>query len=307
MALRIVLGVPRSPARYRSPDEDSTRWLGLVHRPGDIVISTRSKSGTTWAQMICALLVFQTAELPQPLWKLSPWVDWVGTPFDVLGEELATQRHRRILKTHTPLDGLPLRGDVHYVVVARHPLDMAVSLYHQGDNINRTVVAELTGQAPRDPAMPASRLGLRDWMLAWMESTAPPLERLDALPGVLWHFADAWRRRDEPNVTLVHYHDLSVGLADEMRRMADRLDIAVPEASWPDLVSAATFAEMKGRAREVAPDPGGHGVLKDPAAFFRGGKSGEGRQVLTPDEIAGYHARATALAPGDLLTWLHRP
>jgi hypothetical protein len=296
-----------APVRYRSPDEDSARWLGLPLRPDDVIISTRSKSGTTWAQMICLLLVFQTADLPQPLSKLSPWVDWVGTPLDVLCEQLSAQAHRRVLKTHTPLDGLPLDADVHYVVVGRHPLDMAVSLYHQSDNINRAVVAELTGQAPPDPATPASRLPLHDWLLAWMASTAPPVEQLDALPGVMWHFADAWRRRDEPNVTLVHYHDLSVDLAGEMQRMADRLQIAVPPPAWPGLVRAATFAEMRGRASDLAPDPGGHGVLKDPALFFRRGKSGEGRQALTPDEVADYQARAAALAPGNMLTWLHRP
>ena len=56
-----------APVRYRSPDEDSARWNEFAFRPGDIVISTRSKSGTTWVQMICALLVFQRADLPAPL------------------------------------------------------------------------------------------------------------------------------------------------------------------------------------------------------------------------------------------------
>ena len=62
-----------APRRYRSPDEDSGRWSLFTPRPGDIVISTRSKSGTTWLQMICALLVFQTPDLPAPLARLSPW------------------------------------------------------------------------------------------------------------------------------------------------------------------------------------------------------------------------------------------
>ena len=47
-----------TPFRYQSPDEDSARWLGFPFRDGDIVISTRSKTGTTWVQMICALLIF---------------------------------------------------------------------------------------------------------------------------------------------------------------------------------------------------------------------------------------------------------
>ena len=54
------------PVRYQSPDEDSGRWHGFEFRPGDIVISTRSKSGTTWMQMICLLLIFETPELPGP-------------------------------------------------------------------------------------------------------------------------------------------------------------------------------------------------------------------------------------------------
>jgi hypothetical protein len=47
-----------------------------------MVISTRSKHGTTWMQMICALLIFQSAELPAPLADLSPWPDWLVLPLD---------------------------------------------------------------------------------------------------------------------------------------------------------------------------------------------------------------------------------
>ena len=59
------------PFRYRSADEDSGRWAGFAYRDGDVVISTRSKSGTTWVQMICALLVLQTPDLYAPLDRIS--------------------------------------------------------------------------------------------------------------------------------------------------------------------------------------------------------------------------------------------
>ena len=59
--------MPAEPVRYQSDDEDSGRWAGFPFRDGDIVISTRSKSGTTWMQMICALLIFQTEDLPGTL------------------------------------------------------------------------------------------------------------------------------------------------------------------------------------------------------------------------------------------------
>lgn len=96
------------PVRYRSHDEDSAHWLDFPFRSGDIVISTRSKSGTTWVQMMCALLVFQTPQLPSKLSTLSPWLDWLVNPRDdVMYAHLSAQAHRRFIKTHTPLDGLP--------------------------------------------------------------------------------------------------------------------------------------------------------------------------------------------------------
>jgi hypothetical protein len=44
------------PVDYSSSDDDNGRWLGFEHRPDDIVISTRSKTGTTSVQP--ALMTF---------------------------------------------------------------------------------------------------------------------------------------------------------------------------------------------------------------------------------------------------------
>jgi hypothetical protein len=305
------------PVRYRSDDEDSARWLDFAFRPGDIVISTRSKSGTTWMQMICALLVLRTAELPAPLPELSPWLDWLVVPQQQIYDRLAAQQHRCFIKTHTPLDGLPFDARVAYIVVARHPLDMAVSLYHQGDNIDRARLRQLTGAPPSGDPEPApgdpepapgdpepARPQLHPWLLDWITADRDPRRALDSLPGVMWHLRDAWQRRHEPNVLLVHYDDLRSDLGAEMRRIAAWLDIEVPAGLWPELVQAATFDRMRQRAGDLAPDSGG--VLKDRRAFFRTGRSGAGRDVLSAEELGGYHERAVQLAPPDLLAWLHR-
>jgi hypothetical protein len=291
------------PIRYRSADEDSARWLGFPFRPGDIVISTRSKSGTTWVQMICALLVFQTSDLPAPLSELSPWLDWLVTPRDEVVALLAAQDHRRFVKTHTPLDGIPLDPRVIYVVVARHPLDMAVSLYHQGDNLDRERIRRLTGQ-PEPDGQAVPRPPLHEWLVSWIDRDVRPREEMDSLPGVMWHLSDAWVRRNEPYIVLVHYDDLCADLEGEMRRLASLLDITVPEPLWPDLVRAATFEHMKARADTVVPDPSG--VLKDSQAFFRRGTSGAGSELLTDEELAHYETRTAQLAPPNLLAWLHR-
>ena len=289
--------------RYVSEDEDSGRWTDFPFRAGDIVISTRSKSGTTWMQMICALLVLQQPAPPAPLARLSPWLDHLVTPRDEVFARLAAQQHRRFIKTHTPLDGVPLDPRATYIVVARHPLDMVVSLYHQGDNLNRARIRELLG-APEPTGAQAPRRSLHDWLVDWAAGTADPRADMDSLPGVLWHLSDAWARRVQPNVLLVHYQDLADDLPGEMRRIAGRLDIAVPDEVWPALVRAATFEQMRGDAQRLVPNP--NGILLDSSAFFRRGSSGAGREVLDADEFARYQARTTELAPTDLLAWLHR-
>jgi aryl sulfotransferase len=294
--------MPAGPVRYRSDDEDSGRWSGFPFRDGDIVISTRSKSGTTWMQMICALLIFQTGQLPGTLPELSPWLDQLTMSRDERFARLAAQQHRRFIKTHTPLDGIPVDPRATYVVVARHPLDMALSLYHQGNNIDRARLRQLTGQPePSEPAPP--RPPLHDWLVSWIHEDTTPQQQMDSLPGVMWHLADAWARRDQPNIVIAHYQDLSADLDGEMRRLAGRLGISVPPETWPGLVQAATFGHMRENAERLTGPPV---IIKDAKAFFRRGVSGAGREELSAAELADYQARAARLAPPELLAWLHR-
>ena len=251
-------------------------------------------------QMICALLIFQTTDLPARLTELSPWLDFLGTPRESVVAQLESQNHRRFIKTHTPLDGIPLDPRATYIVVARHPLDAAVSAYHQGHNLDRERMLELTGQ--EQPT--TTSLSEREWLLAWIDADPDPRDRLDSLPGFAHHLTDSWTRRHDPNVVLVHYQDLTDDLAREMRRVAGRLGIVVPASAWPDLVRAARFDAMRAHADTLAPDPAD--ILVDHAKFFRRGTSGGGRALLTRAELAQYNARAAQLMPADLIDWLHR-
>lgn len=251
--------------------------------------------------MICALLVFQGPEFPRPLAELSPWLDWLALPERELFDELERQQHRRFIKTHTPLDGLPLYDEVFYVVVARDPLDMAVSLYHQGANLDRQRIAELTGveQRPNDV-----RPDLVTWMTNWIRWKGDHSESLDSLPGVMWHLSEAWQRRQSDNVVLVHYDDLKADLAGEVTRLARELDFEINSEQIQPLAKEATFSAMKLRSRELIPDR--RGVIKDPEQFFREGRSGSATAALPQELLDEYAERTTMLASAELLAWLHR-
>lgn len=281
--------------------ERSERWIGFEYRPDDIVVSTRSKCGTTWMQMICLLLVHGTP-LPAPLSWLSPWVDWDIEPEDVVHARLGAQQHRRVLKTHTPLDGIPLDPYVRYIVVGRHPLDVAVSLYHHVDNIDRERNDQLRGAAPSAAPL---RVPLSRWMDAWIDDPRPPQEQLDTLAGNAHHVSDAWNRKGAGNVILVHFTDLIDDREATMRKVAAWLQIEVPEQEWPALIAAASFDSMRARPRATVPDR--LGVLKDPGAFFRSGDAGEGTRICSQDQLRCYRDRLSGLTTPAVAAWLNRP
>src|SRR5204863_9317708 len=134
--------------------------------------------------------------------------------------------------------------------------------------LDRDKIRSLTGQSasalvPRPP--------LHDWLRGWIAWDGDPREQLDSLPGVMLHLSDAWARRFDVNVVLVHYDDLVDHLDAEMQRIASRLDITIAADLWPALVDAATFTRMRARADELAPDAAG--VMRDRARFSRPGSS----------------------------------
>ena len=295
------------PAVYRSGLTDSSRWRQFPLRPGDIVISVPSKCGTTWMQMICALLIFQTPDLPAALTTVSPWVDMRLRPVADVIRALEAQQHRRFIKTHTPLDGLPQLPGVTYVVVGRDPRDVAVSMDHHRTNLDDQVIHRLLASGeeaptgpPKQPERPASK---RERVLRWIHDRRPTTENLDSLRTLVHHLGQAWERRNEPAVILVHHADLSRDLAGQMRRLARQLGIEVPQTRWPALVEAATLTSMRAKAHHLVPDEQ-LGMFTSNSAFFRSGKPGQWSEILDGADLAAYDSLIRSLASPDFLDWV---
>jgi aryl sulfotransferase len=117
---------------------DSERWDRFLFRPDDIVISTPAKCGTTWMQTIIGMLVLDRIDLGAPISTISPWLDMLTYTDEETFRLLQEQRHRRFIKTHTPLDGVPRLTSVTYITMVRHPLDVALSYRDHDENLTRS-------------------------------------------------------------------------------------------------------------------------------------------------------------------------
>ena len=289
---------------YQHVDWDSARWSGFESRAGDIYVCTCYKSGTTWTQMIAALLVFQSPDLSAPLNELSPWVDLVTDPTEQLHARLAAQTHRRILKTHTPLDGLTWHEDARYLFVARDPRDVFVSMMnHQANtdvSVERALAAEMGAEKTVTDLLSTTE---EDRLKDWLTKGYFEWER-DGYPywSALHHGHTFWQHKERSNILLLHYSQLENDLAGEMRRVAEFLDIEVDDSVFPSLVEAATFASMKKKADELAPGAEAN-LWKNNAQFFSKGTSGQWHERWSAENLARLESLSETY-PADYMEWL---
>jgi hypothetical protein len=299
--------------RYQMMMSDSALWAGFPFRGGDIVISPPAKCGTSWMQLLCALLVFNSTRFPLRLTEISPWLD--NITYD-LAETLAileAQQHRRFLKTHTPLDGLPFVEGVTYLCVGRDPRDVGVSFDHALANISDQTRATLAAKKGLDrSAMPPPPEDLRErfWLWAEREFVNGPTG-VGSMANMIQHLQTFWDRRDEPQVALFHYHDLLTDLPGQLKRLAEVLGVDLPPERIAELAAAAAFDKVRERADELAPGVDG-GLWRDNRAFFRSGTSGQWKTLLGHDDLTRFDNRLAELASTGLIEWLyagwlHRP
>lgn len=287
---------------YAGVMSDNGRWGRFERRSGDTVISTPSKCGTTWMQHIVAMLVLDRTVLGLPLSALSPWLD-ARTHTDIeVFDLLAAQTHRRTIKTHTPLDGVPHPTDVSFIAMARHPLDVALSFRDHFDNVDHSRVRAMIGEAsgfpdvapreqpPKDPA---------EYLAWWIDNDIEPD---GAGPYGLGDFCNSiracWDVRADPNVLLVHYSDLCHDPQSEIARIAEFLDLDVSPEFAAAVAVATSFDRMRSNAENAAPFADSS-FWSDPTDFFRVGgdrrwadqidgavldRFGERLKLLDPDQ-----------------------
>ncbi|WP_407493693.1 sulfotransferase domain-containing protein [Pseudooceanicola sp. MF1-13] len=284
-----------SRPQYFGPLTDSTRWDAVTLRDDDVIVVSPPKCGTTWMQTIMALLFSGDPQVVPEFSMNMPWIDIRVRDMAEVTQRLDARPGRRSFKSHTPMDGLTVGDQGHWICVFRHPLDAHFSFRKHVQNIP---IRWFDDWYPaNDP-----RATFRHFLTgepAGFDCDAMPLAH------ILPHYTAAKAMADRPNVTLMHYADMKRDLPGTFTHLADVLGISHPEAVMQQLIQAATFDNMKRNADRFAPS-GGKGFFKSDADFFHRGTHGQWQGQLTDDELAAYDAMMDAhLSPADR-KWLEQ-
>ena len=294
--------------QYRTWVLDSRRWSQFRPRVDDIVIATYPKCGTTWMQQIVSLLVFQSAE-PRPISQISVWLDRrFFHPIETDIAQIEKQQHRRFLKSHLPLDGLPLYDEVKYIHVARDGRDACMSFHNQALNFTEQMIAtfdrigledETIGRTyPRPIADPAAHFH------RWITEGVVPGHQ-DGLPTMsFFHFEKSWwEARHRSNVLLVHYNALKADLPGEMQRIANFLGIYIAPSMWPILAHAAEFEAMR-RDGDALMGATATAFTQGSRGFFFQGTNERWRGKFHDGDLALYDAKVEALLSPECALWV---
>lgn len=298
-----------SPEQTHSYDHhhflEGSRWLRYRPRAGDIIVSTSYKAGTTWVQTIVANLLFQDGVFPAPIGVMSPWLEMRLRSADQDFAQLESQTHRRSIKTHLPLSGIPYHADVKYVIVARDGRDVFMSMLNHHSNYTPQILEVLKNfDAVAGGPFPFELGDPRSWFRNWATRGTFEWEQ-DGYPywSHFYHFQSWWDYRRLPNIYFVHFANLLTDPAREVRRLADYLGVAIDEALFPQILERISFASMRENFANI--EPMADVLWKEGAkTFMNKGTNGRWRDVLGPDELALYDAAVARSLSADAARWM---
>ena len=161
---------------------------------------------------------------------------------------------------------VPTEGCRGAVVIIRHPADVAVSLGHFFSwELERCVAFLLNEEAALCRSSKRGGQQVRQFMGSWA------------------HHGQSWVDQQQIPVLLLRYEDLLAKPEQHFRRLATFLDLPTEEPLIREAVANTRFDKL--RAKEDA-EGGFHERPEGCERFFRSGRSGEGREQLSADQLA---------------------
>lgn len=274
-------------------------WDHVRIRPGDIIVGTWAKSGTTLTQQLIHELLSGGEGVA--VFGASPWVDCrFLMPLEVMESMLEAQTGRRFMKTHSPFEAVPWSPQVKYVYIGRDARDVLWSVYNHATSFTDAAWDAINAAEGPWPKWRHPQMDVRSYYLHWIETdTAPGFHDLSFWDNILsW-----WNERRRPNVMLLHYSNIIADRAATLRRLSHFLEIDVDPARIPGMAERCSIEHMRAAAI-AAQTPLDIFFEKGAASFFNRGTNGRWRDVLTPEEAALADEVAARRLPPDCAHWL---
>ncbi|MFT7802230.1 sulfotransferase 1C4-like [Arapaima gigas] len=197
--------------------------------PGDLLIATYPKAGTTWTQEIVDLIMNDGKKeecMRAPTHIRMPFLE-ISTPNKIMSgfQLLQVMAPPRVIKTHLPIQLVPhsfWENRCKVIYVARNAKDTAVSYYHFS-RIN---------QVQPDPG-------------TWPEYLDKFMR--GELPWGSWydHVKGYWKEKEKKNMLYLFFEDMKEDPRREVLRIAGFLGRHVPVDTIDNIVQLTTFAAMK--------------------------------------------------------------
>ena len=295
---------PSKTLMFQNHHIDSERWKGFIPRNNDICIATTLKAGTTWTQALVVNLLFPNQDFPKKVTEFSPWLDSTDIPIDVIMRELNEQKHRRVIKTHLPLDALHFFPEIKYIYVSRDGRDVALSLWNHHlnytpevyDFINSSgLIGDEFPQPPED-----FHTYWREWCTkGWFDWESDGYPFWSHLQGVQsW-----WNYRHLPNILFLNYADMKKDIKASIAKIAKFLNIDVDSSRIKDVGEKISLNAMRAAAETYVPD-GGTSWKGGAQTFIHKGINGRWKDILSLEELKLYELACDKALSTDCRYWL---
>lgn len=251
-------------------------------------------------QQIVSQLIFQGSE-EAPINATSPWLDFSPVPQEATLGLLEAQKHRRFIKTHSPLENIVFSPKAKYIFVARDGRDAIWSLHnhmHHATPLFYQLINDSPGRV--GPALLQPPADPRQYFLDILEDDE---QESVALP--FWKTIRGWyAAQDLPNLLLVHFNDLKADLSGEIQRIAEFLGTEVSDSKLTEITEHCTFDYMKARATQMSPPQSDIAFENGADTFINKGSNGRWRDVLSAEDVKLYEEKAVTELGEECAKWL---
>lgn len=218
-------------------------------RDDDIYISTYQKSGTTLMQMILYQLTTKGDMNFNHIYDVSPWIRNAS----LKKQKPIELPSPRLIKTHDKYKNFPKGTKGRFIYVYRNGMDVAVSLYHQNKNYNK------------------SNLEFENFINDFFKTKS------------WFKHTQSWLKNERKfPILYVRYEDLLKNKKTEINRIIEFCDLQPNQDAIDRAIKYSSFDYMKRNESKFGDQPQERKQVYD--QFIRKGKVGEGKKEFSKNQ-----------------------